>query len=68
MRLVENIVRTKNHFQNAKSLKDRDLSDYSVYNTLAMECFQAAKVLITLRTSGSPSAYCVQKQRLPQVR
>ena len=37
--LVENILRFERHLANAKKLKDKDISDYFVYNTLAMECF-----------------------------
>lgn len=64
MRLVENILRFERHLANAKKLKDKDISDYFVYNTLAMECFQAVNALIeigehviTREKLGFPSTY-----------
>ena len=45
-------------------MKDKDISDYFVYNTLAMECFQAVNALIeigehviTREKLGFPSTY-----------
>jgi len=62
--LVENILRFERHLANAKKLKDKDISDYFVYNTLAMECFQAVNALIeigehviTREKLGFPSTY-----------
>ena len=64
MKLVENIVRFEKHLKNAKKLKEKDISDYLVYNTLAMECFQAVNALIeigeyivTKKKLGFPSTY-----------
>lgn len=64
MKLVENILRFEKHFANAKKLVDKNVSDYYVYNTLAMECFQAVNALIevgehivTEKKLGFPSTY-----------
>jgi uncharacterized protein YutE (UPF0331/DUF86 family) len=64
MKLVENILRFEGHFANAKKLKEKNVSDYLVYNTLAMECFQAVNALIeigeyivTERKYGFPGTY-----------
>ena len=45
-------------------MKEKDISDYLVYNTLAMECFQAVNALIeiggyivTKKKLGFPSTY-----------
>lgn len=64
MRLAELILRFEKHLRGAVNLKSRDLKDYYIYNTLAMECFQAANTLIDLaqyvvarRRLGFPSTY-----------
>ena len=64
MKLIENIIRFEEHFKNALKLKENDVSDYFIYNTLAMECFQAANALmeigesiITFKKLGYPSTY-----------
>lgn len=64
MKLLENILRFENHFENAKKLSEKDIMDYLVYNTLAMECFQAVNALIeigeyivTKKLFGFPSTY-----------
>ena len=64
MKLVENILRFEEHLQNARKLADKDITDYLVYNTLAMECFQAVNALIeigeyivTKKRFGFPSTY-----------
>lgn len=64
MRLVDNIIRFERHVEGAFKLKDKDISDYFVYNTLAMECFQAVNALIeigeyvlTKEKLGYPSTY-----------
>ncbi len=64
MRLAENILRFERHLENAEKLKNRDVSDYFVYNTLAMECFQAVNALleigeyiVTKKKLGFPSTY-----------
>ena len=58
MRLVEYILRFERHLEGAKKLKSKDVSDYFVYNTLAMECFQAINTLIDI------AQYIVMKKRL----
>ncbi len=64
MKLIDNIIRFEKHFSNAKKLKGKNISDYFIYNTLAMECFQAVNALIeigeyivTSRKLGFPSTY-----------
>ncbi|MEM2186127.1 MAG: HepT-like ribonuclease domain-containing protein [Thermofilaceae archaeon] len=58
------ILRFETHSKKAKEVAKRDVSDYLVYNTLAMECFQAVNALIeigewvvTERRLGFPSTY-----------
>lgn len=48
MRLAEAILRFERHLAGAMKLKDMDVSDYLVYNSLAMECFQAVNSLIDI--------------------
>ncbi len=64
MRLVEYVLRFERHLEGAKKLKSRDVRDYFVYNTLAMECFQAVNTLIDIaqyiiirKRLGFPSTY-----------
>ncbi|MEM0042899.1 MAG: HepT-like ribonuclease domain-containing protein [Thermofilaceae archaeon] len=64
MRIVDLILRFETHSKKAKEVAKRDVSDYFVYNTLAMECFQAVNALIevgewvvTERRLGFPSTY-----------
>ena len=64
MRLAEYILRFEKHLRGAINLKSKDVKDYFVYNTLAMECFQAANALIDLaqyilakKKLGFPSTY-----------
>jgi uncharacterized protein YutE (UPF0331/DUF86 family) len=64
MKLVENILRFEKHLEGAIRLKDKNISDYLVYNTLAMECFQAVNALIEIgeyivakNKLGFPSSY-----------
>ncbi len=64
MRLVENILRFEKHFANAQKLRDKNVLDYLIYNTLAMECFQAVNALIEIvehivseEKLGFPSTY-----------
>ncbi len=64
MKLADNILRFKRHSKKANELKEKDISDYLVYNTLAMECFQAVNALIEIgeyiitgRKLGFPSTY-----------
>lgn len=58
MKLLECIIRFEKHLEGAKRLKSRDLRDYLVYNTLAMECFQAVNALIDM------GQYVVSKKKL----
>jgi len=64
MKLVENIIRFENHFKKALEIINMNVSDYFVYNTLAMECFQSVNALIeigeyivTKEKLGFPSSY-----------
>jgi len=64
MRLVEYILRFERHLKGALNLKYKDVSDYLIYNTLAMECFQAvnsligvAQYIVTKKRLGFPSTY-----------
>jgi uncharacterized protein YutE (UPF0331/DUF86 family) len=64
MRLIDLIMRYEYHAENAKNVVAKDLSDYFVYNTLAMECFQSVNTLIeigewlvTMKKLGFPSTY-----------
>ena len=64
MKLLENILRFERHLEGAKNLIKKDVSDYLVYNTLAMECFQAVNALIEIgeyvvtdKRLGFPSTY-----------
>lgn len=58
MRLAEYILRFERHLKGALNLKSKDVKDYFIYNTLAMECFQAANALIDL------AQYIVAKKKL----
>lgn len=58
MKLIENILRFERHLAGAVKLKDKDISDYLIYNTLAMECFQAVNALIEI------GEYIVAKNKL----
>jgi uncharacterized protein YutE (UPF0331/DUF86 family) len=58
MRLVEYILRFERHLKGALNLKSKDVRDYFIYNTLAMECFQAANAIIDL------AQYIVAKKKL----
>jgi len=64
MRIIDFIIRFESHTNNAKFVVTKDISDYFVYNTLAMECFQAVNSLIEIgewivaeRKLGFPSTY-----------
>jgi|GEM_PF-2217251 len=39
MRIIDLVIRFENHTNNAKFVATKDISDYFVYNTLAMESF-----------------------------
>jgi len=58
MRLAEYILRFDRHLKGALNLKSKNVKDYFIYNTLAMECFQAANTLIDL------AQYIVAKKKL----
>lgn len=55
---MQSILRFERHLKGALNLKSKDVKDYFVYNTLAMECFQAANTLIDL------AQYIVAKKKL----
>ncbi len=64
MKLIENILRFEKHTQGALNLMKENIGDYFIYNTLAMECFQAANALIEIaeylvaqKKLGIPSSY-----------
>lgn len=64
MKFFENILRFENHLKKALELVNKDISNYLVYNTLAMECFQTVNALIeigeyivTKNKLGFPSSY-----------
>ncbi|MEM7821823.1 MAG: HepT-like ribonuclease domain-containing protein [Candidatus Aenigmatarchaeota archaeon] len=64
MKLLENILRFERHYSKAVQLKDKDIADYLIYNTLAMDCFQAVnalieigEILVTKNKIGFPSTY-----------
>ncbi len=64
MRIVDLIMRFETHSKNAKEVAEKDVSDYFVYNTLAMECLQSVNALIeigewivTEKKFGFPSTY-----------
>jgi len=74
MGLIEYIIRFERHLKGALNLKYKDVSDYLIYNTLAMECFQAvnsligiAQYIVTKKRLGFPSTYgsfsnCLRKK------
>ncbi|MBU4374108.1 MAG: DUF86 domain-containing protein [Euryarchaeota archaeon] len=64
MRIVDLIMRFETHSKNARDVVEKEVSDYFVYNTLAMECFQSVNALIeigewvvTEKKFGFPSTY-----------
>lgn len=64
MRIVDLIMRFETHSKNARDSAEKDVSDYFVYNTLAMECFQSVNALIeigewmvTEKKLGFPATY-----------
>lgn len=77
MKLVDTILRLERHIENArKLLVKEDVSEYFLYTSLAMECFQAVNSLIELgeyavtqKKLGFPSKYreifeLLQQQRI----
>ncbi len=64
MRIVDLIMRFETHSKNARNVAEKEVSDYFVYNTLAMECFQSVNALIeigewivTEKKLGFPATY-----------
>ncbi len=64
MRIVDLIMRFETHSKNARDVAEKEVSDYLVYNTLAMECFQSVNALIeigewivTEKKLGFPATY-----------
>jgi uncharacterized protein YutE (UPF0331/DUF86 family) len=64
MRLASIISRIEKHKKAAKNLVKKDVSNYLVFNSLAMECFQAVNSAIELgeyivseKKLGFPSKY-----------
>jgi len=64
VKLLQSISRFERHLLGAVKLKKENISDYLVYNTLAMECFQAVNALIEIGEQlvvknklGVPSSY-----------
>jgi len=64
MRLASIISRIERHKEKALKLVREDLSDYLVFNALAMECFQAVnstielgELLVSENNLGFPSTY-----------
>jgi hypothetical protein len=57
-------MRFETHSKNAGDVVDKEVSDYFVYSTLAMECFQSVNALIeigewivTEKKLGFPATY-----------
>ncbi|MGC8771745.1 MAG: DUF86 domain-containing protein [Brevinematia bacterium] len=64
MKIIESILRFEKHYDGILKLKNEDLREYLIYNTMAMECFQAINALIeigeyivTKYKLGFPSTY-----------
>ncbi len=64
IRLASIISRIERHKEKAEGLVEQDISDYLIFNTLAMECFQAVNSAIELgelivsdKNLGFPSRY-----------
>ncbi len=64
MKFLQAILRFERHLKGIEKLKGENLSDYLIYNTLAMECFQGANALIEIGEQvvsrhrlGLPSSY-----------
>jgi Uncharacterized conserved protein len=64
MRLASIISRMEKHKRKAKEISKQDISNYLVFNALAMECFQAVNSVIELgelivseKNLGFPSNY-----------
>ena len=64
IRLASIILRIERHKEKAKELVKEDISNYLVFNTLAMECFQAVnsaielgELIVSEKNLGFPSKY-----------
>lgn len=64
MRITSIIGRIEKHIKNARELVKRNLREYLIFNSLAMECFQAVNSVIDLgeaiiseKKLGFPSRY-----------
>jgi uncharacterized protein YutE (UPF0331/DUF86 family) len=64
IRLATIILRIERHKEKAEELVEQDISDYLIFNTLAMECFQAVnsaielgELIVSERNLGFPSRY-----------
>jgi len=64
IRLASIISRIERHKDKAKELRVQNISDYFVFNTLAMECFQAVnsaielgELIVSEKNLGFPSRY-----------
>ena len=55
--MQNNILRFERHLRGAVNLKLKDVKDYFIYSTLAMECFQAVNTLVDL------AQYAVAKKK-----
>jgi uncharacterized protein YutE (UPF0331/DUF86 family) len=64
IRLATVISRIERHKEKAEELVEQDISDYLIFNTLAMECFQAVnsaielgELIVSEKNLGFPSRY-----------
>jgi uncharacterized protein YutE (UPF0331/DUF86 family) len=64
MRIASILSRIERHRKKAEELSKMDLSNYLVFNSLAMECFQAvnsaielAETIVSEKNLGFPSSY-----------
>lgn len=64
MQIADLIVRFEYHIKKTKECINKDISDYFVFNTLAMECFQTVNSiieigewLVTEKRLGFPETY-----------
>jgi len=64
IRIASTIKRIEKHVKNARELSKKDLRNYLVFNSLAMECFQAVnsvidlgEIIISEKELGFPSKY-----------
>ena len=64
IRLASLLSRIEKHREKAKELKEKDVSEYLVFNSLAMECFQAVnsaielgELIVSEQNLGFPATY-----------